>query len=63
MGSTANSLTKTQDQKESGCCCGSPTDAPKSVAAQTRKTAAAVVQDTEVEEIAGDQPKGCCCAH
>lgn len=63
MGSTANALTKTQDLKQSGCCCGSSSDALKSTATETHKTAAAVVQDFAAKEISGDRSDGCCGAH
>jgi len=60
MGSTANKATKTEDQKQSGCCCGSTSDAPQSTATEIRKTVAAVESGSAVKEIPSDQSGGCC---
>ena len=63
MGSTTNKAPKTEDPKQSGCCCGSTSDAPKSTATEARKTAAAVEPDPAVKEIPGDRSGGCCGGH
>lgn len=57
MCATANISTKTQDQKQSGCCCRTSSYAAKSIETETRKTAATV------NEMARNRSSPCCSGH
>lgn len=63
MCAKANTQTAIPEQKQSGCCCGSAVDAPKSTAVETRKPAVAEGQGSSVKENADVRSKGCCGGH
>ena len=59
MCQTSNEPSRVQDQTQTGCCCGSSSDAPKSAELETCDPAE-VARDPAVKKAAHDQPVGCC---
>ena len=60
---TSNAPSKTQGQKQDGCCCGPTPDTSKSAASEIRKTASADTQNTAAKETATDGSRSCCGGH